>query len=199
MNNKLTQKQENFCINYINTTTITEAAIKAGYSPKTALAIGSENLRKPIIQARIKELQNQKTEKMLEKTVGTKLEAGQVATEILRARFSDFDIDNITKEQMSSPALRKVTRQHFTGGKGGRASQTTTKIELDSPLQAAEYLAKLYGWYEQLPEGYQDNRQYNILVADERTKDILNRFLSGEHRQLKEGETREAPELENGK
>lgn len=36
----------------------TKAAVNAGYSPKTAFTIGSENLRKPYIQERISYMQN---------------------------------------------------------------------------------------------------------------------------------------------
>ena len=46
---KLTTKQKNFCEYYLQTSNAAEAARKAGYSPKTADAIGRENLRKPTI------------------------------------------------------------------------------------------------------------------------------------------------------
>lgn len=47
---KLTAKQKKFCDNYIECGNATQAAIKAGYSEKTAGAIGPENLKKPMIQ-----------------------------------------------------------------------------------------------------------------------------------------------------
>jgi phage terminase small subunit len=50
---KLKLKQQLFCDWYIKTGHITNSAIKAGYSKKTAYAIGSENLKKPQIQAYI--------------------------------------------------------------------------------------------------------------------------------------------------
>ena len=50
----LTQRQRNFCEEYIRTTNATKAAIAAGYSEKTAYSIGSENLSKPEISAYIK-------------------------------------------------------------------------------------------------------------------------------------------------
>ncbi|HHZ71241.1 MAG TPA: terminase small subunit, partial [Methylococcaceae bacterium] len=53
---KLTDKQEMFCLEYIIDLNATQAAIRAGYSEKTAQKIGSENLSKPLIQARIAEL-----------------------------------------------------------------------------------------------------------------------------------------------
>lgn len=50
----LTQKQNRFCEEYIKTTNASAAAVAAGYSKKTAGAIGAENLKKPQIAAYIK-------------------------------------------------------------------------------------------------------------------------------------------------
>lgn len=60
---KLTDKQEVFCLEYIIDLNATQAAIRAGYSEKTAQRIGSENLSKPLIQARIAELMQARIEK----------------------------------------------------------------------------------------------------------------------------------------
>lgn len=61
----LSGKQERFCQEYVISLNATKAAEKAGYSPKTANEMGSENLTKPSIQARLKEL-NKKTLDKLE-------------------------------------------------------------------------------------------------------------------------------------
>lgn len=53
---KLTAKQEMFCKEYLLDLNATQAAIRAGYSEKTAQKIGSENFLKPVIQSRITEL-----------------------------------------------------------------------------------------------------------------------------------------------
>ena len=53
----LTAKQEKFITSYIKLGNATDAAVAAGYSPKTAYAIGSENLKKPDIVSRRKELE----------------------------------------------------------------------------------------------------------------------------------------------
>jgi hypothetical protein len=50
---KLTTKQRRFVEEYLIDGNATGAAIRAGYSPKTARAIGSENLRKPDIAAAV--------------------------------------------------------------------------------------------------------------------------------------------------
>ncbi|NRO27716.1 terminase small subunit [Lactobacillus helveticus] len=59
---KLTTKQHKFCDEYIKSGNAKDAAIKAGYSPKTAYSIGNENLNKPELKAyidgRLKALSN---------------------------------------------------------------------------------------------------------------------------------------------
>lgn len=52
---KLTAKQSLFIEAYLATLNATQAAIKAGYSKKTAAEIGYENLRKPQIKTKIEE------------------------------------------------------------------------------------------------------------------------------------------------
>lgn len=54
---KLTAKQQRFIEEYLIDLNATQAAIRAGYSEKTAYAIGEENLRKPVIKAEIERLQ----------------------------------------------------------------------------------------------------------------------------------------------
>jgi len=50
----LTPKQAKFCEQYMVDLNATQAAIRAGYSKKTAREIGKENLTKPLIAKRIK-------------------------------------------------------------------------------------------------------------------------------------------------
>ena len=58
--NELTLKQNAFIKAYLlNGGNATQAAIKAGYSAKTAQVIGTENLSKPVIQKHIKAHQQQ--------------------------------------------------------------------------------------------------------------------------------------------
>ena len=52
---KLTIKQQRFADEYIISGNATEAAIKAGYSKKTANRIATENLSKPVIKSYIDE------------------------------------------------------------------------------------------------------------------------------------------------
>ena len=62
MEKKLTSKQGAFCEEYLIDLNATQAAIRAGYSKKTAQRIGSENLSKPLIQERIEELKAKRSD-----------------------------------------------------------------------------------------------------------------------------------------
>ena len=59
----LTPKQQRFVEEYLIDLNATQAAIRAGYSKKTAAVIGAENLIKPNIQKAIEEAQNKRTER----------------------------------------------------------------------------------------------------------------------------------------
>lgn len=54
----LTDKQQRFVDEYLIDLNATQAAIRAGYSEKTAYSVGHENLKKPEIQKAIQEAQN---------------------------------------------------------------------------------------------------------------------------------------------
>jgi len=62
--NGLTEKQKRFCQEYVIDLNATQAAIRAGYSEKTAASIGAENLIKPEIEKFIKELQESKSDEL---------------------------------------------------------------------------------------------------------------------------------------
>ena len=67
---KLTQKQQRFVDEYIISGNATQAAIRAGYSKKTARFVGAENLTKPNIKDELEkrnaEIKSQKTMDMQE-------------------------------------------------------------------------------------------------------------------------------------
>lgn len=99
---KLTDKMEQFSQEYIIDFNATQAAIKSGYSEKTAQQMGSENLSKPVIRKRINAL-------LVEK-MGTEREELQARTikELKAIAFSQVtdDINIITKE-VEVPILDK--------------------------------------------------------------------------------------------
>ena len=60
----LTDKQKRFIDEYMVDSNATQAAIRAGYSPKAARVQGQENLSKPAIQYEIKSRQEALKEKL---------------------------------------------------------------------------------------------------------------------------------------
>lgn len=62
---KLTAKQKRFCDEYLIDLNATQAAIRAGYSKKTAGKIGQENLTKPDIKGYIKHRMDEKEKDLI--------------------------------------------------------------------------------------------------------------------------------------
>jgi phage terminase small subunit len=76
----LTPKQARFCEEYLIDLNATQAAIRAGYSSESAGSIGSENLTKPEIRARIDAA-------MAERSKRTGINADRVLRELGRIAF----------------------------------------------------------------------------------------------------------------
>ena len=76
----MTPKQKRFCDEYLIDCNATQAAIRAGYSEKTAKAIGSENLAKPDIRAYIDE----RLAEIQSKTIASAEEVMQYLTSVMR-------------------------------------------------------------------------------------------------------------------
>ncbi len=62
---KMTAKQMRFCDEYLIDLNATQAAIRAGYSKKTAKAIGQENLTKPDIKEHIEQRMAEKESELI--------------------------------------------------------------------------------------------------------------------------------------
>lgn len=62
---KLTAKQQRFCDEYLIDLNATQAAIRAGYSKKTAKVIGAENLSKPYLKAYIRQRMGEKEKELI--------------------------------------------------------------------------------------------------------------------------------------
>lgn len=121
----LTTKQERFCEEYLVDLNATQAAIRAGYSKKTARAIAQENLTKPDIQAYIAELQQKVSER-------TNVTVDKVVKELARIGFADitnylkvkgtrnkkvveiFNTDKLTEDQRAAISEIKQTKEGIT-------------------------------------------------------------------------------------
>jgi phage terminase small subunit len=82
---KLTEKQKRFCDYYIQSPNATQAAIKAGYSKKTAKQVANENFTKPYLKEYIS-IRNKKLEN--ERIAGIQ-EVKEFWTKVLREQVND--------------------------------------------------------------------------------------------------------------
>lgn len=81
--NELTPKQRAFVREYLIDLNATQAAIRAGYSEKTAYSIGEENLRKPEIAAAIEAAMKNRAER-------TDITADRILKELAKIGFADI-------------------------------------------------------------------------------------------------------------
>ena len=185
-----TQKQEVFCLKYVELGNISKAALIAGYSPRTAPYIGSENLNKPKIIERIAHLRQVAEDA----TIATVLERKQVLTEIVRGRFANF-MTNLTAEKLRSAALQEIRVVEIgLNGKEDdegkrRAPVKTTTIKLHSPIQAIAELNKMEGIYEAEGSMAIDNRTLIINVISDKAKELTQRVMEGERTSGDNGHT----------
>lgn len=124
---KMTEKQKRFCDEYLIDLNATQAAIRAGYSKKTAGVMAAENLKKPYIKEYIDARMAEK-EKQL---IADQDEVLEYLTSVLRG------------ESQSS-----VLARNFEGGEDVIEKPPDEKER----LKAAELLGKRYGLYTEKVE-----------------------------------------------
>ena len=102
----LTPKQQRFVEEYLIDLNATQAAIRSGYSEKTARDIGCENLAKPNIAKAIEEAQNKRKEQ-------TQIDAAYVLKRLVE--IDQMDVLDIMDDQMKIRPVNewpKVWRQY---------------------------------------------------------------------------------------
>lgn len=114
----LTPKQERFVAEYLVDLNATQAAIRAGYSVKTATAIGSENLTKPDIASAVAARQIA----TFEKVAGSAEWITEQAIEVVRRAMDAVPVRNAKGEILEGewacdlrtaiPALALLARRH---------------------------------------------------------------------------------------
>lgn len=123
---KLTAKQQRFCDEYLIDLNATQAAIRAGYSKKTANRIGTENLSKLVIKQYIEARMAEKESKL----IADQDEVLKYLTSVLRGES--------TSEEIVVEGI----------GDGMSEARTIDKAPSEKDrLKAAELLGKRYGLY----------------------------------------------------
>ncbi|MCD7709166.1 MAG: terminase small subunit [Clostridiales bacterium] len=122
--NNMTAKQRRFCDEYLVDMNATQAAIRAGYSAKTADAIGKENLRKPLINAYI----SSELERIHDEKTADAKEVMEYLTSVMRG-------------EQEEKALRMI----------GNGVQNVIDIDVSAKdrIKAAELIGKAYGVFKE--------------------------------------------------
>ena len=150
---ELTQKQQRFCEEYLIDCNATQAAIRAGYSPATARAIGAENLTKPDIKRRIAEART-------EIRVNNKKLADQVMRELARLAFEGLscfiriDADGTPRIDLgacSASDIDRLAEVVIETRECRRSGERIVKarLKLHSRLRALDLLARILGFFDQ--------------------------------------------------
>lgn len=141
----LTAKQQRFVDEYLKDLNATQAAIRAGYSKKTAASIGQENLKKPDIQAEI-------GLKMGKRSARTEINADRVLLELSRLAFLDvrkaFNKDGSLKaiHELDDDTAAAVAGMDITEfGSGDEQSGVVKKIKLSDKKGALELVMRHLG------------------------------------------------------
>ena len=80
----LTKKQDLFCLEYLVDLNATQAAIRAGYSARTAHVIGQENLTKPAIAAAVQAYMNARSKRIERKADDVLTDLQRVKTDAMK-------------------------------------------------------------------------------------------------------------------
>lgn len=162
----LTKKQKRFVEEYLIDLNATQAAIRAGYSPDTAKAIGCENLTKPNIKEYIDKA-------IAERSKRTGINQDRVIRELARIAFVNaanvIDTKDATIKEGTSDddtaAIQSVKVKSF--GEDG----VEREIKLADKIKALELLGKHLGMFQ--------NNLSVTLETSEKLDDIISQ-LGGE-------------------
>ena len=145
---KLTDKQKKFCDEYLIDLNATQAAIRAGYSKKTAQVISTENLSKPIIKDYIKKKQDE-LQKRSEVTVDRVVkELALIAFQDPRRMFRGntlIDLDDMEEDVARVLAEVTVTKERTQDGDANVTE--LVKLKVYDKTKALDMLMKHLGGY----------------------------------------------------
>jgi phage terminase small subunit len=158
---ELTNKQLRFCEEYVVDLNATEAAIRSGYSKKTAKQIGSENLSKLAIKDKIEEL-------MLQKRVSSQLTEELIVDELKSLGFYSIKtfinrdntiatLSDLTTEQLRPVVGIKIKETYTTIG-DVTTKDVTTELKLADKRGALVDLGRHIGIFDK------DNKQKAIKI-----------------------------------
>ena len=164
----LNAKQTRFCEEYLIDLNATQAAIRAGYSPETAGAIGAENLKKPQIQKAI-------ARAMADRSRRTGVNADRIVMELAKIAFVNaadvIDADDATLKTDAAAedlaAVQSVKVKSF--GDDG----VEREIKLADKIKALELLGRHLGMFN-------DRLRFDAKLDTGKLDSILEQLKDGE-------------------
>ena len=174
----LTPKQERFCEEYLVDLNGRQAAIRAGYSVKSAGVQAHENLKKYNCQERVTFLKQQRSQRLAITQDNVLAELARIAFSDLRNVFtpegglrSPDEWDNDTAASISS--VEVVTSAKQNGDDEPSIIERTHKIKVWDKTKAAELLGKHLGIFgdKQLPPLDPEAKGWTIqVIVSEKSK-----------------------------
>ena len=127
---KLTIKQQKFADEYIISGNATDAAIKAGYSKKTATVIGAENLIKPNIKQYIDERMAQ----LQSSKIASQEEILEYLTRVVRGEETEQVLKGEGKGEQSIDVMEVTAKDRIKAAEllGKRYSTWTEKVDINA-------------------------------------------------------------------
>lgn len=142
----LTLRQELFCEEYIKDFHITNAALRAGYSEKSAHVEGFKLLKKPKIALRVEEAKQQRMQRVQVKADDILREILKIATCDIAQAFDESGalkpIHEIPEEVRRAMSSVEILEQHEGTGKNRVYVGDVKKIRFWDKVKALELLGK---------------------------------------------------------
>lgn len=165
---KLTDKQQRFVDEYLIDLNATQAAIRAGYSVRTANEQGAQNLAKLSIQDAI-------SRKMAARSRRTGVNAERVVLELAKVAFAKMtdivDSNGKIKEDASPDDLACIESIKYKESDNEYGGSVEREVKIASKLKALELLGKHLGMWSD---------KFNVTVEkSEKLDDIISQ-LGGE-------------------
>lgn len=166
----LNPKQQQFVVEYLVDLNATQAAIRAGYSPKTAGVQGFDLLKKPEIAAAIESLRN-------EHAKNTGLTVERVLTEAMRLAF--FDIRKLTDAEGNPIPINQLDDDTAAAIQGLELATERSRDEDGSVTVVRKYKiadknAALERLFKHLGLFQKDNDQNNPAKALQALLDVVD-------------------------
>lgn len=144
---KMTAKMQRFCDEYLTDLNATQAAIRAGYSEKTARVIGQENLSKPAVKEYIEKRIAEKEDALIAKQD----EVMKYLTSVMRRESKEVAVvTTMEKKVFYAPDENGTMRKNEV------TKETPVLVEYPAKLsdanKAAELLGKAYSLYTEKVE-----------------------------------------------